>query len=115
MVVHSNPSASVGFTAEARRAGMSAAPNVAAHKINVAAAIVAGSVGLMPYSCDSTRRPSIQTHGRAGRRRAIEAAKRDRDRIKGRRSAVDFRGCALALVLSAKARPLANVGIASRA
>jgi hypothetical protein len=47
---HSNRSASVGFTPEARRAGMRAAPNVAAHKINVAAAIVAGSVGLMPYS-----------------------------------------------------------------
>jgi hypothetical protein len=37
MAGHSNRSASVGFTAEARRAGMSAAPNVAAHKINMAA------------------------------------------------------------------------------
>jgi hypothetical protein len=44
---YSNRSASVGFTAEARWAGTSAAPNVAEHKIKVAMAIVAGSVGLM--------------------------------------------------------------------
>ena len=65
MAGYSNRSASVGFTAEARRAGMSAAPSAAEHRIKVAAAIVAGSVGLTSYSCDSTRRPSAQTHGSA--------------------------------------------------
>src|SRR6185503_4049183 len=62
---YSNRNASVGLTAEARRAGMSAAPNVAEHKIKVAMAIDAGSVGLMSYSCDSIRRPRDQTQGRA--------------------------------------------------
>ena len=55
---YSNRSASVGFTAEAQRAGISAAPNVAEQKTNVAMTIVDGSVGLMPYSCDSTNRSS---------------------------------------------------------
>src|SRR5438046_7117413 len=62
---YSKRNASVGFTAEARWAGMSAAPNVAEHKIKVAIAIVAGSVGLTSYSCDSTRRPNAQTQGSA--------------------------------------------------
>ncbi len=62
---YSNRSASVGFTAEARRAGIRAALNPAEHKISVAMAIVAGSVGLTSYSCDSMRRLSAQMHGRA--------------------------------------------------
>ena len=60
---YSNRNASVGLTAEARRAGMSAAPNVAEHKIKVAMAIDAGSVGLMSYSCDSIRRPRDARQG----------------------------------------------------
>jgi hypothetical protein len=59
--------ASVGFTVEARCAGISAAPSAAKERTNVAAAIVAGSVGFTSYSCDSTSRPSAQTHGIANR------------------------------------------------
>ena len=49
---HSKRRASVGFTVDARRAGMRAAPRVATQRIRVAAAIVAGSVGVTPYNCD---------------------------------------------------------------
>ena len=52
---YSNRSASVGFTAEARRAGMSAAPSAVEHRTKVAARIVTGSVGLTSYSCDSNK------------------------------------------------------------
>src|SRR5215470_15906458 len=62
---YSNRSASVGFTADARWAGMSAAPSAVEHRTKVAARIVTGSVGVTSYSCDSTRRPNAQTHGRA--------------------------------------------------
>ena len=44
---------------------MSAAPSAVEHRTNVAARIVTGSVGLTPYSCDSTRRPNAQTQGSA--------------------------------------------------
>src|SRR5215472_6080297 len=64
-VNYSNRSASVGFTADARRAGMTAAPNAVEHRTKVAARIVTGSVGLTPYSCDSTRRPNAQMQGKA--------------------------------------------------
>src|SRR5437016_6812006 len=64
-VNYSNRSASVGFTADARRAGMSAAPSAVEHRTKVAAKIVTESVGLTPNSCDSTRRPNAQTHGSA--------------------------------------------------
>jgi hypothetical protein len=32
--------------------------------MKVAVAIVAGSIGLMPYNCDSTERPRAKTDGR---------------------------------------------------
>src|SRR5258707_11734419 len=64
---YSNRSASVGFTAEARWAGMSAAPGAVEHRTKVAARIVTGSVGLTSYSCDSIRRPNAQTNGSANR------------------------------------------------
>ena len=62
---YSKRSASVGLTADARRAGISTAPTTPAARIQTAPAIVTGSVGLTSYSCDSTRRPSAQTHGKA--------------------------------------------------
>ena len=55
---YSKRSASVGLTADARRAGISTAPTTPAARIQTAPAIVTGSVGLTSYSCDSTRRPS---------------------------------------------------------
>src|SRR5207247_11090660 len=64
-ITYSNRSASVGFTADARRAGMSAAASAVEHRTRVAARIVTGSVGLTSYSCDSTRRPNAQTQGNA--------------------------------------------------
>jgi hypothetical protein len=51
-------SASVGFTPDARYAGMNAAPNAAAATNSVVAEIVSGSLVVTPNNCDSTNRPS---------------------------------------------------------
>jgi hypothetical protein len=44
---------------------MSAAPTAVEHRTTVDARNVTGSVGLMSYSCDSTKWPNAQMHGSA--------------------------------------------------
>src|SRR5882762_204063 len=64
---YSTLNASVGFTHEARCAGISAAPSPAEQRIRIVSAMTIGSEGFTSYSCDSTRRPQDQPNCRPAR------------------------------------------------